>query len=207
MKSVLMAVLTLCTASAFANDKPLVYKDWKTFRSDYGYEFKYPSCWELVEESYDEPAPIMSSTKLFAVKPGNTCKDGSVLASNNSKTVIFDSWTKAKSKEETRKEIELREKNAKSQILRRDILYFKRFNVEGSDAIVSVDYVHSAEEESIKWEMDLYCPHFIVRVVGPSLKNPNKTFYEAFKAGHVSTPEPEKAIYESIRCIDPKLKK
>lgn len=66
----LMTVVIFHWASA--EEKPSANKSWKTFRSDYGYEFKFPDCWELKINDPDEIGNF-EKIKNIAVVEGQKC--------------------------------------------------------------------------------------------------------------------------------------
>ncbi len=114
-------------------------------------------------------------------------------------------WDKP-TKEESKKTIQWREKNAKKNIARKDWLYFKHFKVGLDDATVVVEFHKGVKHTSIGWLTEIFCPTVKISFGGPSILDPDPSYFEKFKAGDMAMPEPEKTIFESIRCIKPKSK-
>jgi hypothetical protein len=40
--------------------------------------------------------------------------------------------------------------------------------------------------------MELYCPTIRVSIAGPTIKDPDPSYFEKFKSGDMAMPEPEK---------------
>jgi hypothetical protein len=51
--------------SVQAKAKEAVHKSWKTFKSDVGYQLKYPDCWEIIIDSPDESGPMDTIRNIF----------------------------------------------------------------------------------------------------------------------------------------------
>jgi hypothetical protein len=201
MKSIFVAFLTLSVFPAFAEDKPPVYKNWKTFHSDYGYEFKYPDCW-LPKASYaDDTEPTSSTSKELMVEEQSECRRNSLNPPFANSISFSSGWEKAKNDAEIKNMFDLQEKNSIADIQRKDILGFKRIKVGSHEATIVVRNLTSSKVPSLRWEMELYCTSFLVRVVGPEIQNPTKSYYEKLKSGDLALPEPEKSIYGSLRCV------
>ena len=185
------------------------YSSWKTFRSDYGYEFKYPSCWEVHQDSPDEPAPTRSAEKVIAVDETASCPRPRMHPDVPNGIGIMGGLHPLKSKEEGLKKLQLTLRNGDTWIGRRALpdgwQVYKHIKVDThGEAVVYVENVNY--DHNIRWKMTLYCPTQRIDFSGPQIKNPDESYYRKFKAGDMATPEPEKTIYESIRCVAPKKK-
>jgi hypothetical protein len=74
MKLLIFVGIFFWAAFSFGQEKATEYKNWKTFRSDYGFEFKYPDCWELKGNSPDEPPTPTAKSKDLVAKESVRCK-------------------------------------------------------------------------------------------------------------------------------------
>ena len=190
------------------------YTSWKTFRSDYGYEFKYPSCWEVHQDSPDEPAPTRSAEKVIAVDETASCLRPRMDADAPNGIGIMGGLHPLKSKKEGLKDLQLTEKHADNKIIRRNQVdgwqAYKHLNI-GGDGVAIIYISNTAgtpktQNHVIRWEMSLFCPTQEIDFSGPTIRNPGDAYYSKFKTGDLALPEPEKTIYESIRCVEPKKK-
>jgi hypothetical protein len=53
-----------------------------------------------------------------------------------------------------------------------------------------------------KW-LQLYCNDRKISFTGPMIERPGRSFDEKFKRGDTALPEPERTIYDSIKCTSP----
>ena len=208
-----MWALFFFTIGAHAAQSP--YPTWKTFHSDYGYEFKYPSCWEVHQDSPDESAPTLGAEKSIAVDETASCPRPRMDPSSPNGISIMGGWNPLKSKEEGLKDLQATLKSADNGVIRRKQpdgwQVYKSLKV-GSDG-EAIIYVRNVQKTSatgnyvIRWEMSLYCPTQQINFSGPTIRNPGESYYSKFRAGDLALPEPEKTIYESIRCVEPEKKR
>ena len=92
------------------------------------------------------------------------------------------------------------EKSSKNAIERKAWLLFKKLK-RGADGGFTYVESHKANGYTwIRWEATLYCPKNEVRIAGPEIKNPEPALLEKLKNGDLGMPEPERTIFESIRC-------
>ena len=189
-----------------AQSKDSRIKSWKTLTNDNGFEFKYPDCWEPRVDNPDEGDLGTTSAHDVAVTETSKCARPLLDDPQENHAGIGGGRGKTMTEEEVKKEINFREKNAPNDILRKELLYFKKFKVGSNDAIVYVDFHQMVGYSYIDWIAEIYCPTTKVTYGGPSIKDPDKSYYDKFKAGDLAMPEPEKTIFESVRCIEPKKK-
>lgn len=202
MKSLILTIILFGAFYSHADEKAPTYKNWKTFHSDYGYEFKYPDCWK-VGNLYvdDDEAPIESLITIFVGEKPNC--EGEPRAN-----ITFTLQNaQIKTKEDGLKEIKSLEMGSTNNILRKDWAFFKRIKIGSDEAYVIVSNKPPiAGHKDIEWAMGLYCPHMKIQIDGPAKLDPDKSLFDKFSSGDAAIPEPEKTIYESIKCVEPKKK-
>lgn len=205
MKTLISILLVLIGLSSQADEKALVYKNWKTFRSDYGYEFKYPDCWTVNGDGPDEPDTVTPSSKNIITIESDACKRPRMDPEVPNGVGISAGWRSLNSKDEALKKIESIAKRADNTVKRDEWKIYKRLKIEGDgEAIIYVENHHNVTYTWIRWQMDLNCPTKHIDIAGPSIRNPDELYNKKFKAGDLALPEPEKTIYASIKCIEPK---
>lgn len=206
-KVFLLLLVSATFSLAHAQEKG-PYKNWKDFTSDYGFEFKYPDCWTLKGDSPDAPRIANSSTDSILVTETDICKRPLMYSSAPNGISMFVDPVSLSSKEQGLKEIESVKEHSDSHIARDRWKIYKTLKVEGDgNAQIYVQSNKNVTYKWIRWQMELYCPTRLIRFVGPAIKDPDEALLKKFKAGDLALPEPEKTIYESIKCVEPKIKK
>jgi hypothetical protein len=184
------------------NAREPAYKSWKTFKSDVGYQLKYPSCWEIHIDWPDEDGPL-EKVRHISVDEGPSCatKQLSEDIYRNGIGIVGGSGPKQK-KSEAIKEIEFRKKFAQGDVARGDDFVFKHFKLGDADAITWVEK-NSSLAKDIRWQTKVYCPDWWISITGPAIDEPNidKSMFEKFKKGDLALPEPYKTMINSFRCI------
>jgi hypothetical protein len=199
-----ISIIALLSFSGPALGSDSRIKAWKTFSSNYGYVFKYPDCWVIKSDNPDELDTPLKDAHEIAVEESRSCARP-LLNPPHQNVVGFSAGREVtQKKEDLFKEIKRRETDAPTNIARKEWLYFKHLKVDSNNALVDVRFEKNVGYTWIKWEMTLYCSGFKVFYSGPAIKNPDQTYFDRFKAGDIALPEPEKTIFESIHCTEPK---
>lgn len=192
MKALLVVVASLLPFSAYAQDPRI--KSWKTVANENGYEFKYPNCWKVVTNNPDETNDPVTKARDIAVEETEGCARP-LLDSPQPNGISFSAgWKKTPPRDELLKKIAKAETNAKS------FLFFKRTKPTAGNGYVYADLHKDVGFTWIRWEMKLFCPNYEVFYSGPTIKNPDQSIMDRLKAGDIALPEPEKTIFESVRC-------
>ncbi len=205
MKLLTIAAVALIGNSSVAYAQDPRIKAWKTLTNDNGFEFKYPDCWVVKPDNPDETEKPIKSAHFITVEETKSCARP-LLNPPHQNLVGFNGGIVKSTPEEARKEIAILERNSKNNIARKEWLFFKRLKIGSDDAIVAVTFDKDVKFTTIGWGMTLYCPTGRVSFGGPGIKDPDPSYFEKFKAGDMAMPEPEKTIFESIRCVKPKSK-
>jgi hypothetical protein len=184
------------------NAKEPVYKGWKVFKSEVGYQFRYPDCWEINIDMPGEHGPL-EKVRNISVNESPRC---SIRVLLNGISIMGGSGPRQK-KSEAIKEIEFRKKFAAGDIARGDIFVFKHFRLGDADAIAWVEK-YRALTKDIRWQTKVYCPDWWISITGPAIDEPNidKSMFEKFKKGDLALPEPYNTMINSFRCIPAKQK-
>jgi hypothetical protein len=180
-------------------------KSWKTLTNENGFEFKYPDCWVVKPDNPDEMDKTTTSAHFVVVEETKSCARP-LLNPPHQNLVGFNGGIVKSTPKEALKEISILERNSKNKIARQEWLFFKHLKVGSDDAIVIITLNKDVKFTTIGWGMTLYCPMTQVSFGGPGIKDPDPSYFEKFKAGDMAMPEPEKTIFESIRCVKPKVK-
>lgn len=204
MKNLILVIIMMSSQFANSEDKTPIYKSWKIFRSDYGYEFKYPDCWSLEPARADEPGSIKSTTREISMHEARLCERPQFYPPYQNSVNVIGGWNPLKSKDEGLKKLRLAEMGSDTTVKRDDWKIYKTLTIGSDNAFVYVERFKMVGYEYIQWQMDLYCPTQLIRITGPAIKDPGESYNKKFKAGDLALPEPEKTIYESIRCVEPK---
>jgi hypothetical protein len=80
MKNSVIVFVSFFALCSFAQNTKDTYKQWKTFHSNYGYEFKYPSCWIVGGDSPDEPAIADASSRDILIEETDECPRSKMVA-------------------------------------------------------------------------------------------------------------------------------
>ena len=207
MKYLILSAILLGPLLSQAENKVPVYKNWKTFKSDYGFEFKYPDCWIIKGDGPDEPDMAEPESKGIFITETDICKRPIMYSSVPNGIGISAGWESLKSKDEGIKRITIAEKGSNITVQRDDWKIYKSLKINGDgNAFIYVENNNNVTYKYIRWEMSLYCLTHVIRFEGPSIQNPDDALLKKFKAGDLALPEPEKTIYESIRCVESKKK-
>lgn len=206
MREALISILiVLLGASSQADEKVLIYKNWKTFRSNYGYEFKYPDCWSVGGDGPDEPAVASGPAKDIMTEESDACRRAKMDPEASNGIGISAGWHPLKSIEEGLKKMDSVEKHGDNNVVRDEWKIYKHLKIDGGgEALIHVENNHNVSYTWIRWKMEIYCPTQQISFTGPSIRNPDESYIKKFKAGDLALPEPEKTIYASIKCVEPK---
>ncbi|OFZ54542.1 MAG: hypothetical protein A2428_00355 [Bdellovibrionales bacterium RIFOXYC1_FULL_54_43] len=205
MKSLITAILAVLGVSALALAQNPRIKSWKTLTNDNGFEFKYPDCWTLRPDNPDEMEMPVTAAHFVVAEETKACARPLLNPPHNN-LIGFTAGIRATTKEESLKIIKRWEKAAKNAIERKDWSFFKRLKFGPDDAIVVVEFHNDIKYNWIAWRTEIFCPTVKISFGGPAIKDPDPSYFEKFKAGEMAMPEPEKTIFNSIRCIEPKRK-
>jgi hypothetical protein len=205
MKYLIASLILICGFQVWAQTVAPAIKSWKTFRSDFGYEFKYPDCWKTGINDPDENGST-ETVKDVLVEETSVCSRPRLDPEIPNGLGFRAGWDPPKTKEAARKEIEFREKNSSNDIARKEDFLFKKLKLGSDDAIAWVEFLPNGDYKDIRWKLTIYCSNWWVSVGGPTIRNPDKSYFDKFKVGDLALPEPEKTILESIRCVPPKQK-
>ena len=208
MKKIVILLFFLAASNSFAKSKQYVYKHWKTFRSDYGYEFKYPSCWKVRGNSPDEAEiPDQKSQNVAAIE--NVSCERTRFDPDVPNGISFSAgWGQNLSDSAVKEKIKHYKAAAENNLARSVWKYFKQIvTPNGGVGAIYVEYHKEVGYSFIRWTMNLFCNGNQIQISGPSIKNPNQSYYAKFRSGNLALPEPEKTIYASVRCIPPKNSK
>lgn len=205
MKILSVVTIFLLSIYSHADEKVFTYKNWKTFKSDFGYEFRYPDCWSVEGDGPDEPRVASGSSKDIFIGESKTCARAKMNPEVPNGISVSAGWGPLISKDDAIKKIETSQSGSEVAIQRDEWKIYKRIKVgSGGEAYIYVE--NEKFYKWIRWDMGLYCPSQYIHIVGPSIKNPAESYDKKFKADDLALPEPEKTIYESIKCIEPKKK-
>lgn len=201
MKIISTLIILFIANNALAKEP--AYKAWINFQSDYGYEFKYPDCWEMQPNSPDEDGTVFTKMRNISVTE-KTCitKQRDKYVPN---IMTFNSHV-AKNEKELNHEISIIEKSSKFQLENKSWLLFKKLRINGGGEAIMYVEQHDKWQKQIRWIMKLFCTNREVYISGVPTTNPSKELLQKFERGDLAIPEPEKTVFESIRCIEPKLK-
>ena len=190
-----------------AQSKDPRIKSWKTLTNDNGFEFKYPDCWTVRTDNPDEGKDSVTEARDLAIEEGAECKRPLFDPPQQNSIGISGGWDKLRSKEEAMKEITSIESHSQNKILRKEMLIFKHLKVGSDEVIIYVERLPNVNYVQIRWIMKVYCSSVKVSIGGPAIKDPDQVYFDKFKAGDLAMPEPEKTIFESIKCVEPKKKR
>jgi hypothetical protein len=199
-----ISIIALLSFSGPALGSDSRIKAWKTFSSNYGYVFKYPDCWDIKPDNPDELDTPVQDAHDIALEESKKCVRPLLNPPHQNIVGFSAGRVKTPQKDKLLKELNSLEKNSVSKIDRKDWLYFKHFKIGLNDAYVDVRFEKMVGYSYLFWEAVLYCPTYEVLFSGPAIKNPDQTYFDRFKAGDIALPEPEKTIFESIHCTEPK---
>jgi hypothetical protein len=202
MSGLIIILFTALFANADSSS-PQIAK-WKTFRSDSGFELKYPDCWTVQIDDPDNSMPLTEALDILVGESTGCPKPRPRFDPETPNGIGISGWEVFKTKEEATKDLAREEPWIKAEILRKEKLAGKRRKL-GSDEAVT--YIEILPYNIIRWKTKLYCPHQRALMIGsPTIKNPKPEMLEKIKAGDLNPPEPERTIIESIRCVEPRGK-
>jgi len=202
MNKILLSILFAALSSTALAEAPKY--EWTTFQSDYGYEVKHPTCWIPEINNPDETGEMKQVKHLF-IKEGPTCTTPQRYKFFPNGIGIDISSAASNSLEEMKKKIEGREKFLSTEFKNKKSVFYKKTKIGEDEAIIYVEQF-SKFNPYIRWNMEIFCNHQWIKISSPSIGDPSPSYFEKFKAGDFGLPEPERTIYESIRCINPKSK-
>jgi hypothetical protein len=200
---ILLTVLFKVEVGIGQESKSGTIKSWQTFRSDQGYEIKYPDCWVVEIDDPDTVGAISAAPSIFIEESTKCSRVRFDPAIPNGIGIVREMY---KTKEAFAKDAMLTEKWNKARVEKKEDLIFKKYKVGKNEVFAYVEVVPS-DSSKIRWWTKIYCPSMrSFSITGPTIKNPNPSYYEKFKAGDLALPEPEKTIIESAHCVEPKPK-
>ena len=201
MRILSLAIILLVSSNTLA--KKTVYKSWTNFQSDYGYEFKYPDCWEIKINNPDQEGELKKIKNIFVTEIESCTTPRREEYTPNG---IGFSYIDTVTSENAKKEISIQEKSSKYRLENKSWLLFKKMRIDGGGEAIMYIEQHDKWKKKIRWVMKLFCPTREIYIVGAGIQNPNKELLQKFERGDLAIPEPEKTVFESIRCIEPKSK-
>ena len=175
---------------------------WSTFKSDYGYEVKYPECWEVRNDSPDDGE--LKLIRSINITAGKSCK-----IKNHDKNFVHNFGFNALGEinpEFAKKEIINKSEHSKIKLKNREWLAFEKVAVKGNGVATVYVEEYNKTSKSIRWVVDLYCPTHKYYIIAGGTENPSREILQKFEKSDLAMPEPEKSIFESIRCVKPKAK-
>jgi hypothetical protein len=212
MKINLFLAILFLGMPARADSNSSVIKSWKTYKSDLGFAFKYPDCWELLNEDSNldsKTVPIQSADIFSLVEKKNCARPRFVPSSINGIGFMKGEDIEAKPKEDEAKSTRITDYNGNAAVKGGKYFYYKRGKIGSGDGIMWVESftgVKGSKDSTIRWQFDVACPKRHILITGPAILNPENSYYEKFKLGDLALPEPEKTIIESFRCTSAKEK-
>jgi hypothetical protein len=203
--SLLVVGISLIFNSSLEAKELKAKTNWKTFQSDYGYEFKYPDCWEISIEDSDYTGPLEKADGIL-LKQSEKCTNKDFQSDGTGISILIHN--RFESKEKSITAISEKEAWFKNISKTNYKLLMKDHKSENSYSYFEVEQLYQNPKSPLKirWNMYLFCPLFEINFSGPLLEEPDTSYLEKFKKGDLGLPEPEKTIYESIRCIKTKVK-
>lgn len=195
-----LAIITVILSSTFASAKVPVFKSWKTFRSDYGFEFKYPDCWKVKSDDIDGKGPLSRHAGVFVMEAGSciTPRKRQWVDNGVGFTPLIDKMKKT----DMISSADASEKSAQYKIKNGSWVAFKRFKINGNTEVIG--YVE--HQGFIRWNYEIYCDSRLVTVSVTGMDNPSEEILSKIrKQDDLAIPEPYKTIMESFRCTNPKL--
>lgn len=198
---VLILILILFPKSSLADEKPA--SNWKTFQSDFGYEFKYPDCWGMSTFESDEVGPLSKMKNIHIEEKIDCLYPEKKVDHKGAFTFEFQGF---RNKLEKESEINKIEEDSKFNIKTKDWILAKKSTIGHVET--SFIYIEhwNKKNKYLRWKAYIQCSNITVLATGPMIFNPDEHLMLSIKSGKNSMPEPENSIYESIRCIEPKIK-
>jgi predicted DNA-binding antitoxin AbrB/MazE fold protein len=175
--------------------------NWKTFQSDYGYEFKYPECWEVGISDFYEKGEL-KRIKSLSLEAGKKC-DSQIKNNGTDNLLSFNVVNGSRNSLTTvKKASDEVESHHQAQSMNNTYLYFKKTSKNNP---AQADVIEHYPDKNIRWIRDIVCNNIVLSVFGPTAANPDKLLLEKIKGGDMSLPEPINTIYESVKCTKPKI--
>lgn len=143
--------MTFILSSTFVFANESTFKSWKTFQSDYGFEFKYPECWKVRSDDIDGKGSITQHAGVFVTEAGN-CKTPrkQKWADNGISFIPIEERIKYT---DIIHSIQTSEKSAEYKIKSGTWIGFKRFKIIGDIEVVG--YVE--KQNFVRWNYKIYC--------------------------------------------------
>src|SRR5688572_12705774 len=126
MRLILVLALLLGIISDVRAESSPEIKTWQTFRSNFGYEFTYPSCWNVILDSPDENGAVTAAKNIFIAETSE-CKRSQLAQWTPNGISVSGGWMPIKSKQQVLSELEKKNKWIQEKIQRKEHLVFKRF--------------------------------------------------------------------------------
>jgi hypothetical protein len=196
MNKLIWILVYLFTADIFAHEINKTTQNWKVFKSEKGYKFSYPSCWNVVNDDIDHKGSVTSSRAIF-VEETTECSRPRFSPSipngvSLSGSVMFKSLDDAQKNVEKRLQVS---KTSKKD----DYLLYKSIPTEG--AVDHTLYVTKISPNSVRWQSLLICPSLVtVELHLLSVSEPDKEVLNKLRKGELALPHLEREILESLRC-------
>ena len=171
MKLFLLALITCMSFFAKADGTTVEIKSRKTFKSDFGYEFKYPDCWEVLIDSPSGELPL-SRNKDIAVNETSKCRNERLKMDPNKPNGVGISVIE-RSYESKNQTIELFEKiklAAAGRAAAKPSMPTKFFKIAEHNAVAYVE----DHKTFIRWRVIYNCPKAEISLSGPSVRSPQK---------------------------------
>lgn len=196
MKHLLVCALWIVSLAANAADTRI--KSWKTLTNANGYTFTYPDCWVVKTDNPDELEDPVTKAHDIAIAETKSCSRPLLDDPQPNVIGISAGRDKVPLKKQLSEMLAKASSNSKSDT------FFKQIKTGLGEGYLYVDLFNEPGYVWIRWQMRLFCPKSVIFVTGPAIKNPDKAYFDRFKTGDSALPEPEKTIFESIRCTDSK---
>lgn len=213
MRYLLLLILAL---PAFASDVkvfsyselksvPSSIKEWRNFETTKGFSLKSPTCWEIQNDDIDFEGPAEESSTIRLSESAACARPKlyeEVHGPNSFQVAIFPLVFKTEKErlKELEHEIEVAKKVKATPELteKRSRPFIRHLRIDGDDVIESVRKLSNG---TLRWSKVVYCKNLSkIRISGPMISHPHPKFLDRFENGQFSIPEPEKTIYESVRC-------
>lgn len=204
MKTLLIVSFILNSIYTLA-DEP-VYKSWKNFKSDHGYQFEYPDCWKVVSDDINGEGPIKEHAIVAVFEDGGCVTPRKSKYINNGMNInaLEDDLKET----EIIKMIEEKVRASKIYLKNGTWLSFKKFKLHGeADVLAYVESFKNKDQNFIRWRHYIFCNNRLLVVTGPAFDDHPKEILKKLKQGDLSSPEPYNTIFNSIKCTDSKIKK
>lgn len=198
-------IITLLFTSTFASANETVFKSWRTFQNDYGFEFKYPDCWKVISNDIDGEGPLIRHAGVSVEEAGSCISPRKQQWVTNG--IGFTPIKEKMKKLAMISSANASEKSAQYKIKNGDWVGFRRFKINGDTEVIGyVEHLTMKSPDFIRWNYEIYCDTRLIVAGGASIDNPSKELLDNIrKQDDLAISEPYKTIIESFRCTAPKL--